>query len=190
MVDGSGLSRLNRVSARSTIHLLGYAAQSSLWESLWFTLPEAGSSDLRRLRGTPAAANMRAKTGTIDHVSALSGFVRGSGGERFAFSIMSNNVPSTWKAKRLEDEIVVRLASFTRPGGTPAASAPAAPATAASPPRASAATAPAARTHTIRRGDTLDGIAKRYGTTVARLQAANPGVTPRRLIPGKTLKLP
>jgi LysM repeat protein len=42
----------------------------------------------------------------------------------------------------------------------------------------------------IRRGDTLDGLAKRYGTTVDAIRAKNPGVNPRRLMPGDSLKLP
>ena len=45
-------------------------------------------------------------------------------------------------------------------------------------------------THTIQSGDTFEGIAKQYGLTVRALRAANPGVEPRRLIPGKTLRLP
>jgi LysM repeat protein len=46
------------------------------------------------------------------------------------------------------------------------------------------------RTHTVRRGDTLFSIATRYGTTVAAIQSANPGVKPQRLQVGQVLKLP
>src|SRR5690606_41965094 len=57
------------------------------------TLPEAGAQDgLRRMYRTPAERNLRAKTGTIDRVSALSGYVRSADGERLAFSIISNDV--------------------------------------------------------------------------------------------------
>jgi len=45
-------------------------------------------------------------------------------------------------------------------------------------------------THVIRSGDTLDGIARQYGTTVNALRQANPGLNPRRLIPGREVKLP
>src|SRR5690606_14871790 len=104
-------------TARTTIRLLSYMAESPMWESFWATLPEAGESDgLRRMYSTRAARNLRAKTGTIDRVSALSGYVRAANGEFLAFSIISNNVPSTWRAKRVEDAIGARLASFTRPG--------------------------------------------------------------------------
>ena len=46
------------------------------------------------------------------------------------------------------------------------------------------------KTYRIRKGDTLTGIAQKTGTTVAKLEKANPGLNPRRLIPGKTIRLP
>jgi LysM repeat protein len=75
------------------------------------------------------------------------------------------------------------------PGGS--AAAPAAPAAAETPvaqPAAEPATT--AQTHTVRSGDTLDAISRRYGTTVAALQRANPGLNARRLMPGQTIRLP
>lgn len=217
--DGSGLSPENRTTSRTLIRLLSFAARSPFYDSLWRTLPEAGHRHLMRMVGTPAQNNLRAKTGTIDHVSALSGYVRAADGERLAFSIISNNVPSTWKAKRIEDAIGARLASFTRPAesvasgapasppevpgnaAAPATPVPAAPAgTAAAAPKASAPDAPKAsaaparpektRSYKIRKGDTLIGIAKRFDTSVKALEQANPGLSPRRLIPGKTIRIP
>lgn len=65
---------------------------------------------------TAAARNLRAKTGTIEGVSALSGVVHTANGERVAFSILGNHLPSVWAAKsRVEDRIGARLASFRRP---------------------------------------------------------------------------
>jgi serine-type D-Ala-D-Ala carboxypeptidase/endopeptidase (penicillin-binding protein 4) len=217
--DGSGLSVLNRSSARALVSLLAVMAESPLWDVYWQTLPEAGSARLRRMGATPAQANLRAKTGTIDRVSALSGYVRAANGERLAFAIVSNNVPSTAMAKRMEDAIGARLAGFTRPvagvaagtagtadgAGAPATGAPPAPGTTQAAPSAVPAPAPApaptrptppaqperaARTHTIRSGDTLDALARRYGTTVAELQRLNPGLDARRLIPGRTVRVP
>src|SRR5690606_36661580 len=89
--DGSGLSPLNRVSAGHLIRLLTFVANSPMAEPFLATLPEAGAQDgLRRMYRTPAELNLRAKTGTIDRVSALSGYVRSADGERLAFSIISN----------------------------------------------------------------------------------------------------
>jgi serine-type D-Ala-D-Ala carboxypeptidase/endopeptidase (penicillin-binding protein 4) len=196
LYDGSGLSVLNRSSARGLISLLAVMAESPMWQHYWETLPEAGSpSGLRRMYRTGAEGNLRAKTGTIDRVSALSGYVRAANGERLAFAIISNNVPSTAMAKRIEDAIGVRLAEFRRPlPGQPDVEAPV-PATSASgsaqrPPANAQQQRTGARTYTIRSGDTFDAIARRHNTTVAALQRANPGVDPRRLRPGRTIRLP
>ncbi|MBR9988697.1 MAG: D-alanyl-D-alanine carboxypeptidase/D-alanyl-D-alanine-endopeptidase, partial [Gemmatimonadetes bacterium] len=114
--DGSGLSIMNRSSAGGIVDVLALMADSPMWPYYWETLPEAGASDgLRRMYRTGAEGNLRAKTGTINHVSALSGYVTSANGERLAFSILSNNVPSTWMAKRVEDAIGARLAEFERP---------------------------------------------------------------------------
>ncbi len=216
-VDGSGLSPENRTTTRTMIRLLTMAAREPFFPALWETLPEAGHPHLMRMFGTPAINNLRAKTGTIDNVSALSGYVRAADGERLAFSIMSNGDPSTWKAKRVEDAIGGRLSEFSRPEGeqaTPtgpdfraAAPAAAAGAVAAAPSGPPAAGAPAASSrasatpatpstaamplwHTVARGETMGAIARKYGTTLAALQDANPGLTPRRIRPGQKLRLP
>lgn len=114
--DGSGLSRSNRVSARSLVDVLAIMAESPHYDAFAATLPEAATSrGLRRMQQTAAAGNLRAKTGTIEGVSALSGYVSASNGERLAFAIISNDVRSTFGAKRIEDRIGARLAAFDRP---------------------------------------------------------------------------
>jgi hypothetical protein len=91
-------------------------ADSPYRRRLRATLPEAATDrGLRRMSQTPAAGNLRAKTGTIDRVSALSGYVTARNGERLAFAILANDVPSTWTAKRVEDRIGARLAALERP---------------------------------------------------------------------------
>jgi LysM repeat protein len=57
-------------------------------------------------------------------------------------------------------------------------------------PARSAARPVANRTHTIVSGDTLSAIARKYGVNLSALQAANPGVDPRRLRPGHSLVIP
>ena len=114
--DGSGLSPQNRVSAGALIKVLKFMAESPDWEDFWSTLPEAGvRREMRRMGGSPAARNLRAKTGTMEGVSALSGMVRTRSGERVLFSIISNEVSSEYRAKRAEDQLGIRLASLTRP---------------------------------------------------------------------------
>ena len=112
-VDGSGLSKSNRTSAGALVGLLLHVAKSDHWDSFVSTLPEAGRS-LRRMYGTRAARNLRAKTGTIDGVSALTGLVTSRDGETLLFSILSNQLRSTGAAKRVEDRIGARLAEFRR----------------------------------------------------------------------------
>jgi D-alanyl-D-alanine carboxypeptidase/D-alanyl-D-alanine-endopeptidase (penicillin-binding protein 4) len=116
ILDGSGLSSLNRSSAAHFVALMDYMAREGDWATFWETLPEAGNPrELRRMSQSPAAGNLRAKTGTIQNVSALSGMVRTANGERIAFSIIANSVPSTNGAKGIEDRIGNRLAAFERP---------------------------------------------------------------------------
>jgi serine-type D-Ala-D-Ala carboxypeptidase/endopeptidase (penicillin-binding protein 4) len=113
--DGSGLSQLNRATPSTFIKVLEYVAASDEAEAFWASLPEAGNRrELSRMYQSPAAGNLKAKTGTIDRVSALSGIVRTADGERVLFSILSNNVPSSYRAKRVEDAIGIQLASFSR----------------------------------------------------------------------------
>ena len=201
--DGSGLSVLNRASAGAITDLLDVMAESPMWPYYWETLPEAGASDgLRRMYRTGAEGNLRAKTGTIDRVSALSGYVTSSNGERLAFSIISNNVPSTWMAKRVEDAIGARLASFERPRaaplprGEPVERAPGVPPQGAAAPApvpaqpSQPAEQPATRTHRIRSGETLSHVARQYGVTVADIERANPGLNARRIQVGQSIRVP
>lgn len=114
--DGSGLSGRNRVSAGALVQVLRFLAESPEWEEFWSTLPQAGlRRELGRMSGSPAARNLRAKTGTMEGVSALSGMVRTRSGERVLFSIIANDVTSEYRAKRAEDQLGIRLASLTRP---------------------------------------------------------------------------
>jgi D-alanyl-D-alanine carboxypeptidase/D-alanyl-D-alanine-endopeptidase (penicillin-binding protein 4) len=66
----------------------------------------------RRFVGTRAAGNVRGKTGTIEQVSALSGYVKTVAGEELVFSIVVNGVPDTPVRTSAIDEIVVSLANF------------------------------------------------------------------------------
>ena len=91
--DGSGLSRKNLVSATAMTKLLKYA-DSQPWASQFDdTLPKAGSdgSLADRFKGGIAEGRVLAKTGSLSHVNALSGYLTTMKGERLAFSILVNN---------------------------------------------------------------------------------------------------
>ncbi|ROL57212.1 hypothetical protein D9V86_12300, partial [Bacteroidetes/Chlorobi group bacterium ChocPot_Mid] len=69
----------------------------------------------RRLAKTAAEKRVRAKTGTMNNVSTISGYVKSRDDETLIFSIMINNftVPLS-KAQTLQDLICMRLVGFTR----------------------------------------------------------------------------
>jgi len=112
--DGSGLSELDRVTARSMVELLGYA-HSSAWSSVFHaSLPVEGESGtLRRRKGTPARGNLHAKTGTTNTVASLGGFVTARNGEVLAFSFIYNG-NDRWNAKSAMDTMGATLAEFSR----------------------------------------------------------------------------
>ncbi|ALG09118.1 D-alanyl-D-alanine carboxypeptidase/D-alanyl-D-alanine endopeptidase [Kibdelosporangium phytohabitans] len=128
LADGSGLSRMNQISADQVAALLR-AARSKPWFTTWFdSLPIAGVADrmvggtLRsRMQGTAAAGNVRAKTGSLSGVSALSGYVTSADGQPLVFAMISNN--SRTSVRRFEDAVAVRLAEY-RAGETGRPAAP------------------------------------------------------------------
>jgi D-alanyl-D-alanine carboxypeptidase/D-alanyl-D-alanine-endopeptidase (penicillin-binding protein 4) len=65
-----------------------------------------------RFRGTRGESNVRGKTGTINQVSALSGYVTTAAGEQLAFSALVNGVAETRTRVGLIDEIVTMLANY------------------------------------------------------------------------------
>jgi D-alanyl-D-alanine carboxypeptidase/D-alanyl-D-alanine-endopeptidase (penicillin-binding protein 4) len=91
--DGSGLSRKDLVTPRATVQLLRYAATQPWGELYRSTLPVAGEDGTLsdRMKNTPAAARVFAKTGTIGHGNALSGYATTLRGEQLLFSILGNN---------------------------------------------------------------------------------------------------
>ncbi|MFG1945072.1 D-alanyl-D-alanine carboxypeptidase/D-alanyl-D-alanine-endopeptidase [Nonomuraea sp. NPDC048826] len=118
--DGSGLSRRDGITPTSIAQLL-LAVRDKPWYPTWYaSLPIAGNAErfvggtLRsRMRDTPAANNVHAKTGSLTGVTALSGYVTSADGEPLVFSIMLNQYLSS-SPKDIEDKIAVRLAQFSR----------------------------------------------------------------------------
>lgn len=88
--EGSGLSRKDLVTPAATTTLLAWAAKQPFADAFRNALPLAGVDGTleNRFTGTQAADNLRAKTGTLTHAYALSGYVTDARGEHLAFSLM------------------------------------------------------------------------------------------------------
>ncbi|RDI99843.1 D-alanyl-D-alanine carboxypeptidase/D-alanyl-D-alanine-endopeptidase [Dyella solisilvae] len=120
--EGTGLSRSNLTTANAMARLLAYLATQPYAATLQDALPIAGVDGTLygRMRNTPAENNVRAKTGSMNFVHCLAGYVTTSDGERLAFAIMLNNyappagAPS---ATRDLDAIAVMLAGMRNRSG-------------------------------------------------------------------------
>jgi len=115
-MDGSGLSRHNLVTPSTLVHLYRYMALQSPQSDAWMKSLTIGGVDgtLRnRFKGTSAMDNARGKTGTINQVSALSGYVTSASGETFVFSILVNGVPEASLRVSTIDEIVLAIAGYS-----------------------------------------------------------------------------
>ena len=116
LLDGSGLSKGDHLSARQ---IVGILRRSATQRYGWFyrhALPLAGVSGTldNRMTSGPAYRNALAKTGTLDGASALSGYVTTRNGHHLAFSILMNerHIDVT-AAHALQDRIVQLLAGST-----------------------------------------------------------------------------
>ena len=115
IADGSGLSRLNYISANNLIVLLDYMHTAKHSKVFVDSLPIAGVDGglYSRMRDTRANKNVRAKTGYINRVSSLSGYVNTKSGEPLAFSILMNHhkCPNS-SATAIQNKICALLADL------------------------------------------------------------------------------
>jgi serine-type D-Ala-D-Ala carboxypeptidase/endopeptidase (penicillin-binding protein 4) len=117
LVDGSGLSRRDAITADAVLSLLERMADPSAKSPFVTGLPIAGvdGSLSTRMKGTPAENNVRAKTGTMSNIRTLAGYVTTRDSEHLAFVVLINNFEGTGtNANDALDAIAVRLASFSR----------------------------------------------------------------------------
>jgi D-alanyl-D-alanine carboxypeptidase/D-alanyl-D-alanine-endopeptidase (penicillin-binding protein 4) len=124
--DGSGLSSRDRVTTRFLAKLLGKAlADARIGPSLDAALSIAGVDGtlVDRMRTGPAHRRARAKTGTLDGSSALTGHVGG-----YVFSIITNSrLVDQQRAHDLQDAIVQLLAAVPISASRPTSSSTATP---------------------------------------------------------------
>ncbi|MFN7163594.1 MAG: D-alanyl-D-alanine carboxypeptidase/D-alanyl-D-alanine-endopeptidase, partial [Hyphomonas sp.] len=93
--DGSGLSPYNRITPQATVSFLAWTTAQPWSDAFRATLPVGGrtGSLARRFRGTPLEGRLFAKTGTVQGVNALSGFLIAASGEMLVFSVIANDRP-------------------------------------------------------------------------------------------------
>ena len=118
IADGSGLSRLNRLTPSQLIKVLSYMydnfqAQGEFFSSLGIMGVDGSVDD--RLENTPAKRRIRAKTGTLYGASSISGYIQAGTNETMAFSILINqSSASLHSCKNIQNKILLLLLNFYR----------------------------------------------------------------------------
>ncbi|MCR9270941.1 MAG: D-alanyl-D-alanine carboxypeptidase/D-alanyl-D-alanine-endopeptidase [Hyphomonadaceae bacterium] len=108
---GSGMSVYNRISPRSMVQLLAFAARQP-WFEAWLADQPIGGVDgslERRFVGTPLEGQIFAKTGTLNGANALSGVMVAKSGKRLLFSILANDRPGTTSSAIAEMDAALNL---------------------------------------------------------------------------------
>jgi D-alanyl-D-alanine carboxypeptidase/D-alanyl-D-alanine-endopeptidase (penicillin-binding protein 4) len=110
--DGSGLSREDLVAPQAAVKLLVYVALSPNFKAYFDSLPVSGIDGTlaHRLLTDDVKGKIHAKTGSVEHVNTLSGYMDLPSGRRLVFSIMANNHPLPNKAgQETLDAITVEI---------------------------------------------------------------------------------
>ena len=114
--DGSGLSRLNAISAKQFVFLLNYMKTRSKYFSHFYnSLPVAGKSGTLRSIGknTIIVGNVHAKSGLVARVRAYAGYVKTKSGRELAFSVnISNHNCSSWEIKKKITALMLAMAAL------------------------------------------------------------------------------
>lgn len=114
--DGSGLSRHDYLAPATLVRVFSIMQHDTAFQAFYDALPIAGvdGTIADRMRGTAAAGNVHAKTGTVDRARSLSGYVTTADGIRLIFSFLCNNwtVP-VHEVEAVQDAIDERLASMS-----------------------------------------------------------------------------
>jgi D-alanyl-D-alanine carboxypeptidase/D-alanyl-D-alanine-endopeptidase (penicillin-binding protein 4) len=117
MRDGSGLSRFNLISPHTVSLLLRYMSKHKYYSYFYDSLPVAGVDGTLsgKMKKSPAAGKVHAKTGTVGHVRNLSGYVESVSGETILFSFLVNNyLLPTPAINNLQERVGISLATFER----------------------------------------------------------------------------
>lgn len=112
IADGSGLSLYNYLSPELEVALLRYAYRNStIYNHLFQSLPVAGVDGTlkQRMRGTFAADNVRAKTGTLTGISSLAGYCTAANGHQLCFCIINQGVLHVNNGRNFQDRVCMAL---------------------------------------------------------------------------------
>ena len=110
--DGSGLSHGNKTTPEVLTSVLRYAYRNPrIYRPLLESMPEAGMDGTlsKRMRNTLAHSNVRAKTGTVNGVSTLSGYLKAQNGHILAFSILMNSITGSESARSLQNILCIEM---------------------------------------------------------------------------------
>ncbi len=110
IVDGSGVSRYNLITANLLVNVLKYfyIKKPQLYQVLYNSFPVAGVDGTlkRRMKNGLAYNNVHAKTGTLSGVSSLSGYLTAANNHKIIFSILIQNYTGhASKARSIQDKI-------------------------------------------------------------------------------------
>jgi D-alanyl-D-alanine carboxypeptidase/D-alanyl-D-alanine-endopeptidase (penicillin-binding protein 4) len=122
--DGSGLSLLDSATPSALVQLLAWMRHAPEGQAFYESLPIVGDGIRSRMLGTAAVGRLRAKTGTLSDVSALSGYVTTVSGEELAFALLVNGSRAVTRARHTQDSVGVLLSLFDRDSPSPVGAAP------------------------------------------------------------------
>lgn len=118
ILEGSGLTRYNKVNAELYMKMLKHMYDDRFaFDYFLNSLAIAGKDGTLRKRmiGTDAEGNVFAKTGTLNSVSALSGYVIDKDSEILIFYVVMNGFGGNANEMRAaQDDVAITLAGFTR----------------------------------------------------------------------------
>lgn len=108
MENGSGLSRVSRISAQDMVAVLKHAVGSGTAADFEASLPVVGIDGTMRtrLRHEPLAGQAQIKTGSLSNVRAIAGYVTAASGERYALALMINGPYAASRALDAQDELL------------------------------------------------------------------------------------
>lgn len=113
MFNGSGLYNGNRFSAKQLVQILSYMHKHPFSAEFQMSLAMAGRDGTMKSRMPELNNNLRAKTGTLNEVTSLAGYVTSASGRKIAYAVIFNDTPvRSWNLRPQQDAVIKLLANF------------------------------------------------------------------------------